>query len=227
MNDDGETILLCLVNNDPCSTILTTPSGQPVYSITTPNARPPQPSLQRRPSLSEMHRTSTKPDAVAAATASAAPPQLKRSNSSPSTGADGFLHASPSSSVNDPNLPAISKECHIRRGSVTYIKRVDDCVLTTGLVETTIGTIKGGEDETVRVELPGEKDFALIIPRVSHHTKSLLEGALVAGAIADGESDAEDGQSDPEEEEESGIEYVLLLALTVVVYLTSKQILGF
>lgn len=219
MNDNGETILLCLVNNDPCSTILMTPSGQPLYSITTPNARPPQPSTQRRPSLSDMHRTSSKPDAVADATAHAAPPQLKRTNSSPSTGVDGFLHASSSSSVNDPNLPAISKECHIRRGSVTYIKRVDDCVLTTGLVETTIATIKGGKDETVCVELPGQKDFALIIPHVPYHTKSLLEGAVAAGAIADGGSDAEDSQDDSDEEE-SGIECVLMLALTVVAYLT-------
>ena len=216
MNDNGETILLCLVNNDPCSTLHMTPSDQPVYSITTPNARPPQPSMQRRPSLSDMHRTSVEPDAVAVPTAGAVPPQLKRTNSSPSTGVDGSLHASSSSSVNDPDLPPISKDSHIRRGSVTYIKRVDDCVIATGLVGSTIGTIKGGEDETVRVELPSAKDFALIIPRAPHHTKSLLEGEPAAGAITAGGSDAEEDEDDEEEEgESSGIEYVLVPILVI------------
>lgn len=203
MDDNGETILLCLVNNDPCSTVLMTTSGQPLYSVTTPNARPAQPTTSCRPTEDRAPRGSLSTHSGSSS------PQSECTNSWLQ---DELLKESGSaSSSQDSDLP-VTADCHVRRGSETFVRRLDEIDITTGLVERTVGTIKEAEDETVTLELPGERNFALAIPHLPRQTKtkSLPQGRHPACAVTERIPEEEDSSEDDErrQKESSGIECV-------------------
>ncbi|KAF6758288.1 hypothetical protein DFP72DRAFT_191252 [Ephemerocybe angulata] len=142
MANNEKPILLCLVNNDPTSTILMTTAGQQLYSVSTPITFPslaasldqPGSSAPPRPTLFDKHRKSS---SVYVASSPIAPLHRCRSNSSPPRGV----------AVGGP-LSAPIADCHVRRGPVTIVKRLDLVEGSTGHVETTVGLIKSHKDDS-------------------------------------------------------------------------------
>lgn len=115
-------IHLTLVNNDPTSTLLMTPAGQVVYSITTPPAVSPLLAVSdARPPLAGHRRKSSTSAADLGGPTQLDPLQLRRSYSQSSKDEDH------------------EEECHVRRASTTIVTRLDGYSTSK---KTTVGLIQ-------------------------------------------------------------------------------------